>query len=207
MSYIRLICVLILGTLSTCCSCPLNATKTQKQNQTLFTSNIDKTHPMHSWYLIDTIATNKVTLVRDSNRIIYAFTDTVNKIDDFRSREILSAPNSYIVLTYFFRNHNDKEKLDSENIFLNQAFATPSGRDSDRLGDSKIIGNYKGLDIIELRGREPSYFIYFLVKGKELLFSVFLELMHIPSGIVCNEEAYYRVLIPVWAPEIYRKRY
>lgn len=207
MSYIRLIYVLILGTLSTCYSCPLNATKTQKQNQTLFTSNIDKIHPMHSWYLIDTIATNKVTLVRDSNRIIYAFTDTVNKIDDFRSREILSAPNSYIVLTYFFRNHNDKEKLDSENIFLNQAFATPSGRDSDRLGDSKIIGNYKGLDIIELRGREPSYFIYFLVKGKELLFSVFLELMHIPSGIVCNEEAYYRVLIPVWAPEIYRKRY
>lgn len=207
MSYIRLIYVLILGTLSTCYSCPLNATKTQKQNQTLFTSNIDKTHPMHSWYLIDTIATNKVTLVRDSNRIIYAFTDTVNKIDDFRSREILSAPNSYIVLTYFFRNHNDKEKLDSENIYLNQAFATPSGRDSDRLGDSKIIGNYKGLDIIELRGREPSYFIYFLVKGKELLFSVFLELMHIPSGIVCNEEAYYRVLIPVWAPEIYRKRY
>lgn len=207
MSYIRLIYVLILGTLSTCYSCPLNATKTQKQNQTLFTSNIDKIHPMHSWYLIDTIATNKVTLVRDSNRIIYAFTDTVNKIDDFRSREILSAPNSYIVLTYFFRNHNDKEKLDSENIFLNQAFATPSGRDSDRLRDSKIIGNYKGLDIIELRGREPSYFIYFLVKGKELLFSVFLELMHIPSGIVCNEEAYYRVLIPVWAPEIYRKRY
>lgn len=207
MSYIQLIYVLILGTLSTCYSCPLNATKTQKQNQTLFTSNIDKTHPMHSWYLIDTIATTKVTLVRDSNRIIYAFTDTVNKIDDFRSREILSAPNSYIVLTYFFRNHNDKEKLDSENIFLNQAFATPSGRDSDRLGDSKIIGNYKGLDIIELRGREPSYFIYFLVKGKELLFSVFLELMHIPSDIVCNEEAYYRVLIPVWAPEIYRKRY
>ena len=204
MSYIRFIYVLILGTLSICCSCPLNATKTQKQNQTLFTSNIDKTHPLHSWYLIDTIATTKVTLVRDSNRIIYAFTDTVNKIDDFRSREILSAPNSYIVLTYFFRNNNDKEKLDSENIFLNQAFATPSGRDSDRLGDSKIIGNYKGLDIIELRGREPSYFIYFLVKGKELLFSVFLELMHIPSGIVCNEEAYYRVLVPVWAPEFHR---
>lgn len=204
MSYIRFIYVLILGTLSICCSCPLNATKTQKQNQTLFTSNIDKSHPMHSWYLIDTIATNKVTLVRDSNRIIYAFTDTVNKIDDFRSREILSAPNSYIVLTYFFRNNNDKEKLDSENIFLNQAFATPSAVDAARLSDAKIIGNYKGLDIIELRGSEPSYYIYFLVNGKEVLDSVLIKLLYIPSGIVCNREAYYRALVPVWAPEFHR---
>ena len=159
---------------------------------------------MHSWYLIDTIATNKVTLVRDSNRIIYAFTDTVNKIDDFRSREILSAPNSYIVLTYFFRNNNDKEKLDSENIFLNQAFATPSAVDAARLSDAKIIGNYKGLDIIELRGREPSYYIYFLANGKEVLDSVLIKLLYIPSGIVCNREAYYRALVPVWAPEFHR---
>lgn len=183
-----------------CYSCSLNSYK--NHDKKMFTENTNTYLPMHSWYLIDTIPTNKITLVRDSVNIYYAFTDTVNEVDILHTNNILSMPNSYIVLTYFFRMQGNHDKLDSNNLFLQQAFATRTGSDSYRLSCSEKIGTYRGLDIIKIKER-PSYYIYFLVKGKEIIGFTVAELLYVPSGLICNKEAYYRVLVPVWYPEVY----
>ncbi|MDE7024265.1 MAG: hypothetical protein K2O88_00080, partial [Paramuribaculum sp.] len=154
----------------------------------------------NSWYFIDAIATNRVSLVTDSMHVCYAFTDSVN-LNDINTDDILSNPNSFLVVSLFCRKSEKNEILDSHNKFLQQAFDTEVGIDAGRITYAKKQSLKNGLNKFRL-SPNPSYFIYFLVQGKEIKFISVYDFIWLPSNLLeLDNEAFYKVLIPVWYPE------
>lgn len=154
----------------------------------------------NSWYFIDTIATNRVSLVTDSMHVCYAFTDSVN-LNDINTDDILSNPNSFLVVSLFCRKSEKNKILDSHNKFLQQAFDTEVGIDAGRITYAKKQSLKNGLNKFRL-SPNPSYFIYFLVQGKEIKFISVYDFIWLPSNLLeLDNEAFYKVLIPVWYPE------
>ncbi len=176
-----------------------------KDTMGLYTdNNVGNKYP-DSWYFVDTISTNRVTVIYDDSiRQCYAFTDSVD-VKSIDTPNILLLPNSYIILDVFCRNHGIKE-LNIANKFLREAYDMTSLESG---GMSQHADKYqltKTLYELEF-WRRPKYYIYLLMQGKEIELNCIeaILLYKVPSKIDCNYEAYYRVLIPVWAPFKYRR--
>lgn len=72
-----------------------------KDTMGLYTdNNVGNKYP-DSWYFVDTISTNRVTVIYDDSiRQCYAFTDSVD-VKSIDTPNILLLPNSYIILDVF----------------------------------------------------------------------------------------------------------
>lgn len=166
------------------------------ENVGLYTDNtVDNIYP-RSWYFIDTISPDRVTVIIDSIDQCYAFTDSMD-VNSLDTPNILALPNSYIILDLFCRNYG--KKLDIANEFLRETYkmqsneATGMPQNADKYPLTKTITRI-------VYYRKPKYYVYLLMQGKEIVRNSLepIILGKIPSMIDCNYEAYYRVLIPVW---------
>ncbi len=175
----------------------------QFENIGLYTDSLDSKYP-NSWYFIDTISANRVTVVIDSIGQSYAFTDSLG-VKSLDTPNMLSLPNSYIILDFFYRDAGQNFKVTHKfmkEVYVSQSHIVRSVNDcSDKTPLTKTISKVEYYI-------KPKYYVYLLMQGKEIVRSTLepMILNKIPSMIDCNYEAYYRVLLPVWSAEDSRQR-
>ena len=176
------------------------------ENVSLYTDTLDSKYP-DSWYFIDTISANRVTVVIDSIRQSYGltdFSDSVN-VNILDTPNILALPNSYIILDLFYRDYGKNLRVTHKfmkEVYVSQGHIARSV--NDRSHQTPLT---KTISKVEYYIK-PKYYVYLLMQGKEIVRNSLepIILGKIPSMIDCNYEAYYRVLLPVWSAEDSRKR-
>ena len=176
------------------------------ENIGLYTETLDTKYP-NSWYFIDTISANRVTIIIDTIGQCYGLTDFSDSVDVniLDTPNILALPNSYIILDLFCRDAGKNLKVTHK--FMKEVYVSQAHIVTSMNYNSRKFPLTTTISKLEYYIK-PKYYVYLLMQGKEIVRSTLepLILGKIPSMIDCNYEAYYRVLLPVWSAEDSRQR-
>lgn len=149
------------------------------------------------YFVIDTISTNRVSVVIDSMKACYAFVDSVN-LSNLCGKNLIDVPGCYILSECFYRDIPNPQTTNKYLLHANEIYSNDVESYID-IADKRQICH--GLcELIFLR--KPLYYIYVLIQGKEINLQVFpTYFIDGNTGSkfnIRNGEAFYKVLVPVW---------
>lgn len=155
-----------------------------------------------SWYPIMFLKFDSVTFVRDNMNHVYLLTDSIG--NDYTSlSKLLTRPDVYFIqndlLSLCIITYVDlfNEGMEAEEM-IPPGYITKQFRNITNL---RPLSRDKKLNIITFSQPQPSGYLLMLMTGKAYNYITFLLLMDGPyTGPVPfpDENAYYKVLIPLW---------